>query len=320
MKQIADVIKAVNNEEFYVEQFQEFADDTNILFMSPQLSGKQLYKIFLPFCGMYNTTNLTSLTSIEKYNPREQLVNINLPIKSKDEILWADYVIIPFTTQSLTNNEFDLYDSIRSINNSCKIVFSIDFNFYDLSDNHPYKDIFTQEVIETVEESIWYSDLCLVTNMAFRKYLIDKMTALKNGRMSGINTEMGVACMPFFIDIDIVTANVDYEIQEPQKMGVKPTKPKKVKPQRQELTKITKTANTPKKETTKRHNKQIRVVKEDGKWVLMKGENVKPIEVYAKKSLAVDETQKFIDKGFDVIIYKTDGTIQKSIIFKHQKK
>ena len=76
MKQISDVIKALNNDDFYREQFEDFADNKNILFMSPQLSGKQLYKIFLPFCGMYNTDNLTALTSVEKYNPREQLTNM----------------------------------------------------------------------------------------------------------------------------------------------------------------------------------------------------------------------------------------------------
>jgi len=312
MKQISDVIKALNNDDFYREQFEDFAENKNILFMSPQLSGKQLYKIFLPFCGMYNTDNLTALTSVEKYNPREQLTNINLPIKSKDEILWADYVVIPFTAQSLTNGEYDLYDSIRAININCKIVFCIDFNFYELSDTHPYKDIFTEEAILRVEDNMWHSDMCLVSNMAFRKYLLDKLTYLRDNRMNGIHTETGVTCMPYFIDTEILLENVDYSPQEPEKVFIKELiKQESAKPK---LNKINKVATPPPSE-----KKQIRVLKEGKVWVVKKANYKKPLMTFNKKEEAIHYAKTNIAEGYDIIIYKLDGTIHKSIIFEHKK-
>jgi len=312
MKQIKNVITAINNEEFYREQFEDFASDKNILFMSPQLSGKQLYKIFLPFCGMYNTNNLTAITSVEKYNPREQLTNINLPIKSNYEILWADYVVVPFTAQSLTNGEHDLYDSIRAINSNCKIVFCIDFNFYELSDLHPYKDIFTREAILKVEDNMWNSDICLVSNMAFRKYLLDKMIKLGENRMSGIHTDAGITCMPFFLDSQILLDNVDYDPQQPEKVTNEDAK--KEPSAKKQLNKINEIANP-----ITESKKQIKVLKEGASWSVKKDNYKKPLMSFKKKEEAINYAKTNIEEGYDIIIFKKDGTVQQSIIAKHQK-
>ena len=139
-------VERLKFEEFYDAQFEKFSDGKNILFLNPQLSGKQLYKTFLPYLGMYNAKIFTALSGVEKYNPREQLEKLKVTITSK-QIIWADFIVIPFTSENLTRGENNTYEAIRRINEQCKIVCNIDFNFYELSDLHPYKDIFTEEAI-----------------------------------------------------------------------------------------------------------------------------------------------------------------------------
>ena len=318
MKKIADLASAVTNievsekkQQFYEGQFKKFANDKNILFVNPQLSAKQLYKTFLPFFGLYNSNVFTAITGVSKYNPREQLINPNIPITSK-QVVWADFIVLPFTTQNLTKGETNLYEAIKRINEQCKIVFSVDFNFYELSDTHPYKDIFTDEGIMNVEDNIWYSDICLINNMVFRDYLRDKMKQLSTNRMDGISTKAVLALLPFFINSQILLESIEYETQEPQKVkGFVPyNDPNTIK----NMKNISSVADSPSKSRF-----QIKVMKEEGKWVLKKGKTKKPFKVLAKKSLAIDEAKKWIEKKYDIIIYKADGTVHKTFIYEHLK-
>lgn len=320
MKAILNLASALTNIEssdkkvkFYEGQFKNFGNDKNILFLNPQLSGKQLYKTFLPYIGLYDSNVFTALTSISKYNPREQLTDPDCPINTK-QIVWADFIVIPFTAMNLTVGDTNLYDAIKKINENCKIVFSVDFNFYTLSDMHPYKDIFSEQGIHNVEDNIWSCDICLINNMVFKDYLMDKMKILMAGRKNGIPTKATIGCLPFFINSDIILENMedDYEAQSPEKVvGFIPyNDPKTI----QNLKNISDVAESPSKSRF-----QIRVLKEGEKWVVKKGKAKKHFNSYAKKSLAIEEAKKFIEKKYDVIIYKADGTVQQTFIYEHQK-
>ena len=86
----------------------------------------------------------------------------------------------------------------------------------------------------------------------------------------------------------------------------------------EKLNNIQEAANNPQADVNAKN--QIKVLKEDDKWVLKRGRYPKPFARYAKKSLAVDEAKKFIkSEQCDVIIYKVDGSILKSYIYEHQK-
>ena len=70
MKHIKDIVNAINfNEEYYQNQFDEnnWAEDKNILFLNPQLSGKQLYKIILPYAHLHNGIIHTAITGISGF-------------------------------------------------------------------------------------------------------------------------------------------------------------------------------------------------------------------------------------------------------------
>ena len=214
MKDIGQLQYAITNESYYKRQFAEYGQEKNILFISPHLSGKQLYKSILPYLFMYSNEVFTAITGLGKYDPKAQLIDLDIPL-GKDEILWADYVVIPFTTHPLTIGENNLYDAIKNLNPETKIVFSIDFNFYELSELHPYKPIFTPEAIAAIEDNIWECDICMTSNLAMRDYLIQKMGELHHGRKKDMPTSATITTMPFIIDTKIVLRNV--EEFDPQK-------------------------------------------------------------------------------------------------------
>ena len=260
MKPILDLTKALLDKEYLNSQCDEFGKDKNILFLNPQLSGKYLYKSILPYFCMYNETIFTAMTGITKYDPIKQLEELDVSLNSS-QIMWADFIVIPFTTESLTEGETNLYQAIRDINDECKIVFSIDFNFYELSETHPYKKIFTKTAIDITENNIWFSDVCLISNIAFRTYLIDKLKLLFESKYKDKPSSVSIACMPFIIDSEIVLANIDYDLQEPQKK-------KKIEhnvAMEERMKDLNETVEEIKKVAPKKKTKKKTKIKKDGK-------------------------------------------------------
>lgn len=215
MKDILSLKRAITDTDYYESMFTKWGVEKNILFVSPQLSGKHLYKSILPFLCLPNksesgdVTIATGITSLNTYDYRKQLMSYELELTDK-HILWADFIIFPFTTQPLSN---DVYKKIRGIKPSVKIVYSVDFNFYELSDAHPYKRIFSDPMIlSQVEDNMYFADVVMVDNLMLVKYLFDKV---KNGLMKtkylDVEGYMSLSCLPTMIDSEIVLKNVDYE-------------------------------------------------------------------------------------------------------------
>ena len=101
MKSVLDLTKAITDGQFYKEQFDEFGTEKNILFLEPQLTSRHLYKFILPYFCFYNEKVYTAITGLDKYDPYRQIVGIETRI-SQPEILWANYIVIPFTTMDLS--------------------------------------------------------------------------------------------------------------------------------------------------------------------------------------------------------------------------
>ena len=214
MKDLLSLKRAITDNEYYENMFNKWGTDKNILFVSPQLSGKHLYKSLLLFhCLPEKTVNgelaiATGITSLKPYDYRKQLIEYEIELSDK-QILWADFIVFPFTTQPLSQ---DIYKRIRALNASTKIMFSVDFNFYELSDRHPYKNIFSDEMIlNQVEDNMYFSDVVIVDNLFLVNYLLDKFKKLMEGKYQDVQGYMSLSCFPSMIDSEIVLKNVDYE-------------------------------------------------------------------------------------------------------------
>lgn len=215
MKAVLDLTKAITDRQYYDEQFHGGGSEKNILFVAPQLTSKHLYKFILPFFSFYNERVYTAITSLEKYNPFEQIVQLKVNL-TQTEILWANFIVFPFTTMDLSK-DYGLYQAIREVNPHCKIVFFVDFNFYNLPDEHPHKELFgMQDIIDTTERNILYSDLCLTTNLFLRSYLLKMFEKLAETKYKDIETiPVNFGAIPYLIDEEIVLQNVDFELNKP---------------------------------------------------------------------------------------------------------
>lgn len=215
MKDILSLKRAITENEYYENMFSKWGSEKNILFVSPQLSGKSLYKSILLFqCLPHKdekgeVTIATGITSLKPYDYRKQLMDYEIELTDK-HILWADFIVFPFTTQPLSQ---DVYKKIRAIKPSVKIVYSVDFNFYELSQNHPYKRIFSDEMIlSQVEDNMYFANVVAVDNIMLLKYLFDKVKLeLMETKYVGVEGYMTLTCLPTMIDSEIVLKNVDYE-------------------------------------------------------------------------------------------------------------
>ncbi len=212
MKAILELTRAITDEDYHKQQFDTWGRDKNILFINPQLSGNHLYKMLLPSRIMRSDDISTAITTISKFDPEGQLLG-GKEVELTDEMIsWGEYFVFPFTTQPLVS---ELYTRIREINPDAKIVYSVDFNFYELTDLHPYKYIFDEpSVINDVEDNIFFADIALVSNKKFQEFLTFKFKELVNGKYKDIPTKLVVGNFPFMIDSSIMCENVEFEAED----------------------------------------------------------------------------------------------------------
>lgn len=218
MKAVLDLTKAITNAGYYKSQFEKDGKVKNILFVAPQLTSKHLYNFILPFFSFYNENIFTAITGLSKFNPFEQIARINQEYFPKsNEIAWADFVVIPFTTQDLTK-EYGLYEAIREVNPNAQIVFYVDFDYYELPDGHPYKELFEfKDIVKQTEMNILKCDLCLTTNLELHKFLVDKFNKLAETTYKDVEEiPVNFACVGCYIDPEIVLQNVDFDIEKPK--------------------------------------------------------------------------------------------------------
>jgi glycosyltransferase involved in cell wall biosynthesis len=212
MKEILEIFKQSSNPEFIDGQFNNVHWNKNVLFIHPQLNGRHFYRYILPYVVMfeYNAWG-TAITSMDKFKPNKEYEESQVPLTSK-QILWADYIVFPFTTVNLMN----AYKKLREINPDIRVIFNVDFNYYELSKNHPVYDKFSpKEVVSAIEDNIFYSDLTLVTNSKLSEVLVNKFTKeLNETKYKNKKSSVEIGCFPMLIDDMLVTENIQEEIVE----------------------------------------------------------------------------------------------------------
>jgi glycosyltransferase involved in cell wall biosynthesis len=208
MKVLNDIFRDIKNKDFFDNQFKEIHWNKNILFINPQLNGRHFYKYLLPYLSMYEYDAWsTAITGIDKYKPNKEYEPIKIPLNSM-QILWADYVVFPFTFDDLTES----YANLRKINPNINIVFNVDFNYYDLSKNHlVYKDFQSRNGTDNIEKNIFYSDLTLTTNPKLTDVILEKFKELSESKFKGQQSYVSLGTLPLFLDTEIIFENVDME-------------------------------------------------------------------------------------------------------------
>jgi hypothetical protein len=206
MKVFNDIFRDINDEEFFENQFKEIHWNKNVLFINPQLNGRHFYKYLLPYLSMYEFDAWsTAITGIDRYKPNKEYEPISIPLNSM-KILWADYIVFPFTFDDLTES----YKNLRKINPSVNIVFNVDFNYYELSKQHPvYNQFQERNAIENIEKNIFYSDLTLTTNTKLTDFILEKFKELSKTKFKDEESYVSIGTFPIYIDSEIILENVE---------------------------------------------------------------------------------------------------------------
>lgn len=281
MKTILELTRVIADINYHKQQFQTQGNEKNILFINPQLSGRHLYTMLLPSQIMRSPDVATAITTISKYDPIGQLLG-GKEVELTDEMIdWAEYLVFPFTTQPLVS---EIYTRIRDRNPDAKIVYSIDFNFYELSAKHPYKYIFNENtVMNDVEDNIFFADIALVSNTELQKYIVNKCRELIKNKYKGVSTRLSIGYFPYMIDTKIMFENVDYEIQDLLTVKHIPTIEK-------ELKKISEVAKAIKKKDIKKNDKKIPLISKPKKIIKSALKEIKTNG--NKKAVTVDKPSK----------------------------
>jgi glycosyltransferase involved in cell wall biosynthesis len=224
MKVLNDIFKDINEKEYFENQFKEIHWNKNVLFINPQLNGRHFYKYLMPYLYMYEYNAwATAITGIDRYKPNKEYEPIKIPLNSA-QILWADYIVFPFTFDDLTES----FNNLRKINPSVNIVFNVDFNYYDISKQHPvFKDFEERNGIENIEKNIFYSDLTLTTNTKLTELVLEKLKELSETKFKDQESYVSIGTMPLFIDNEIIFENIEntipqltFEEQQPLRVGI----------------------------------------------------------------------------------------------------
>jgi glycosyltransferase involved in cell wall biosynthesis len=206
MKVFNDIFRDISDSEIFENQFKEIHWNKNVLFINPQLNGRHFYKYLMPYISMYEYDAWsTAVTSIDRYKPLYEYEPIKIPLNSM-KILWADYIVFPFTLDDLTES----YNNLRKINPQINIVFNVDFNYYELSKQHPlFKEFEERNAIDNIEKNIFYSDLTLTTNTKLTDSLLDKFKELSSTKFKDLESYVSIGTFPLFIDSEIILENVE---------------------------------------------------------------------------------------------------------------
>jgi glycosyltransferase involved in cell wall biosynthesis len=209
MKILNDIFKDIREKDFFDNQFKEIHWNKNVLFINPQLNGRHFYKYLMPYLAMYEYNAwATAITGIDKYKPNREYESVKVPLSSV-QILWADYVVFPFTFDDLS----EAYSNLRKINPSINIVFNVDFNYYELSKQHPvYKDFQSRNALDNIEKNIFNSDLTLTTNTKLTEVLLEKFKELSESKFKDQESYVSIGTLPLFIDTEIIMENIETKI------------------------------------------------------------------------------------------------------------
>ena len=206
MKIVSDLYKNVKNTSFYRKQFTETLGNKNVLFLDPIMTTFDWYTCLIPYNALEETdhvsTAITGLYRFSELDDKPQTILTNM------EILWADVIVVPFTLEKFYGDG-ELFDLIKKVNSNIKIIFTVEFDFYDLRKDHfllmehPEKK---DEIIERLEKNCKGADRILVLNEKLKEKL----------QLKGFES---VKTLPVFYAEDVLKENIDFQ----DSLGIKHT-------------------------------------------------------------------------------------------------
>ena len=92
------IVEATQNPKLIESQFLK-SGQFNILFVNPELTGNDFFKLIMPAWKLKQTEGViaTAFTSVLRYNPTKKYKNLDDYYISGRHIAWANSIVFPFS-------------------------------------------------------------------------------------------------------------------------------------------------------------------------------------------------------------------------------
>jgi hypothetical protein len=197
MKIVSDLYKKIRNTSYYRSQFAESNNKKKVLFLDPIMTDFDWYTCLIPYFALEENGNIqTAVTGLYRFSELETKPQTVL---STTEIAWADVIVVPFTLEKFFGAN-ELFDAIRKMKPAIKIIFTVEFDFYEIkADHYLLKDNpdSKEAIIERLEGNCKAADRILVMNEKLA-------TKLKTKGFPDVKR------MPVFYSDEVIKENVDF--------------------------------------------------------------------------------------------------------------
>ena len=195
MKIVSDIYDNIRKVDYYKNQFRYNDEKKNILFVDPVMTKFDFYCLIVPFLCLEQTGKYNSaLTGLYRFSEMDEIKTTI----SESEVIWADIIVIPMSLENFFD-QGQLFDQLREIKPEIKIVMTVEFDFYEITNDHYFlaeseirnyleqkgsdptrKNIqdarkkMKGEIIQRLEDNLRMADRLLVMNTNLRKKLLSK--------------------------------------------------------------------------------------------------------------------------------------------------
>lgn len=168
----------------FPEFFNPASKKYKILFIQPKINRYQLYTMIGPALVMNANSERIAcmITAMDADNKELDTFTDKVQYHIED-IKMAHMIVFPFSHEDLTINRLptqdnpdglSIYNEVRKYNPLARIVYGVDFNFYDLPKTH-YNYTRIQKNMVCIENNIKQADYVLVQSEKFAEYLMIKL-------------------------------------------------------------------------------------------------------------------------------------------------
>jgi glycosyltransferase involved in cell wall biosynthesis len=172
MKAVSDLYKRLQDPEFCKSQFEFSEEKRNILFIDPIMSNFDFYSMIIPYLSLEELGSYkTAMTGMYRYSDYDTKPLTKI---SQSQIKWADVIVVPMSLESYSGDG-ELFSEIRSINPDVKIVQTVEFDFYEIKNDHYLLDLqnlktpalksrMKESIISRLESNLKSADRLIVLN------------------------------------------------------------------------------------------------------------------------------------------------------------
>lgn len=217
MKLINDLYKNVRDPKWYIEQFESEKGVKNALFIDPVMMSFDFYTMIIPYLALAEDDKKfrTAITGLYRYSEIDTKPQTSL---TSSQVRWADVVVIP---NQLEPFEL-LFKEIRDVNPLVKIIQTVEFDFYEITNDHYLLSDSTIDAILKKREEPINAKTRTETRKKLKEYIIKRLATNLNlaDRILVLNANLrdkliekgfkDVQYTPILIDETTFLENINY--------------------------------------------------------------------------------------------------------------